>query len=80
MVVDANDGIVLANAQAADLLGVAPNLLKPGTPLSRLEPALQGADRCRPSADPARQANCRRPGNTDGGRALAAHQPQPDPR
>ena len=43
VVVDANDGIVLANAQAADLLGVAPNLLKPGTPLSRLEPALQGA-------------------------------------
>jgi diguanylate cyclase (GGDEF)-like protein len=42
VVVDANDGIVLANAQAADLLGVAPSLLKPGTPLSRLEPALRG--------------------------------------
>src|ERR1700722_20311353 len=42
VVVDANDGVVLANAQAADLLGVAPCLLKPGTPLSLLEPALQG--------------------------------------
>ena len=42
VVVDADDGIVLANAQAADFLGVAPSLLKPGTPLSRLEPALQG--------------------------------------
>jgi diguanylate cyclase (GGDEF)-like protein len=43
VVVDANDGIVLANAQAADFLGLSPNLLKPGTPLSQLEPALQGA-------------------------------------
>ena len=43
VVVDANDGIVLANAQAADFLGVSPSLLKPGTPLSQLEPALQGA-------------------------------------
>src|SRR5580698_9764049 len=43
VVVDASDGIVLANAQAADLLGVSPGLLKPGTPLSQLEPALQGA-------------------------------------
>jgi diguanylate cyclase (GGDEF)-like protein/PAS domain S-box-containing protein len=43
VVVDANDGIVLANAQAADFLGVQPSLLRPGTPLSRLEPALQDA-------------------------------------
>ncbi len=43
VVVDADDAIVLANAQAADLLGVPPNLLKPGTPLSRLEPLLQGS-------------------------------------
>jgi diguanylate cyclase (GGDEF)-like protein/PAS domain S-box-containing protein len=43
VVVDANDGIVLANAQAADLLGVSSNLLRPGTPLAQLEPALQGA-------------------------------------
>jgi diguanylate cyclase (GGDEF)-like protein len=43
IVVDADDGIVLANAQAADLLGVAPGLLKPGTPLAQLEPALQGS-------------------------------------
>jgi len=43
VVVDAKDGIVLANAQAADLLGVPSHLLKPGTPLSQLEPALRGA-------------------------------------
>jgi diguanylate cyclase (GGDEF)-like protein len=43
VVVDASDGIVLANAQAADLLGVPANLLKPGTPLSEIEPALHGA-------------------------------------
>ncbi len=43
VVVDVDDGIVLANAQAADFLGVPPSLLKPGTPLSQLEPALQGA-------------------------------------
>ncbi len=42
VVVDAGDCIVLANAQAADFLGVAPDLLNPGTPLARLEPALQG--------------------------------------
>ena len=43
VVVDADDSIVLANAQAADLLGVPPNLLKPGTPLSQLEPAMRGS-------------------------------------
>src|SRR5580704_11276839 len=43
IVVDADDTVVLANEQAADLLGVAPSLLKPGTPLSRLEPELQGS-------------------------------------
>src|ERR1700735_4075862 len=43
IVVDVKDCIVLANAQAADFLGVAPELLRPGTPLMRLEPALQGA-------------------------------------
>jgi diguanylate cyclase (GGDEF)-like protein/PAS domain S-box-containing protein len=43
IVVDADDIIVLANAQAVDLLGVAPSLLRPGTPLSRLEPELQGS-------------------------------------
>jgi diguanylate cyclase (GGDEF)-like protein len=41
VVVDANEGIVLANAQAADLLGVPARLLKPGTPLKELEDALQ---------------------------------------
>jgi len=43
VVVDANDGIVLANAQAADFLDISPGLLRPGTPISQLEPALQGA-------------------------------------
>ena len=41
VVVDAGDRIVLANAQAADFLGVSPDQLKPGTPLVQLEPALQ---------------------------------------
>ena len=43
VVVDANGGIVLANAQAAEFLGLAPSLLRPGTPLSKLERALQGS-------------------------------------
>jgi diguanylate cyclase (GGDEF)-like protein len=43
IVVDADDGVVLANAQAADLLGVEASLLKPGTPLAQLEPALRGS-------------------------------------
>ncbi|MGB6759603.1 MAG: PAS-domain containing protein, partial [Xanthobacteraceae bacterium] len=43
IVVDVNDCIVLANAQAADFLGVASDLPKPGTPLLRLEPALQSS-------------------------------------
>jgi len=47
IVVGANDVVVLANAQAADFLGVSPQLLKPGTPLAELEPALHGAiDAC----------------------------------
>ena len=40
VVVDASDGIVLANPKAADFLGVSAHLLKPGTPLSQLEAAL----------------------------------------
>ncbi len=43
VVVDANDDIVLANARAADFLGFSPHLLKPGTSLAQLEPALQGS-------------------------------------
>src|ERR1700730_6834310 len=43
VVVDANDGIVLANAQAADLLGVAPSLLKAGTPLVLIATATAGS-------------------------------------
>ena len=61
IVVDADDGIVLANAQAADLLGVPPSLLKPGTPLAQLEPALQRLGRCRACADALRQRACTRP-------------------
>ena len=38
MVVDANDCIALANAQAANLLGVPAELIRPGTPLSHLRP------------------------------------------
>jgi diguanylate cyclase (GGDEF)-like protein len=41
VVVDAFDVIVLANAQAADFLGVPSSLLKPGMPLSQLHPALE---------------------------------------
>ncbi len=37
VVVDADNCIALANAQAADFLGVSPNLLKPGTPLAELQ-------------------------------------------
>jgi diguanylate cyclase (GGDEF)-like protein/PAS domain S-box-containing protein len=43
VVVDASDNIVLANAQAADFLGFSSSLLKPGTPLAQLEPALRGS-------------------------------------
>ncbi len=43
VVVDANDDIVLANAQAAEFLGFPSHLLKPGTSLAQLEPALQGS-------------------------------------
>jgi diguanylate cyclase (GGDEF)-like protein len=47
IVVGANDIVVLANTQAADFLGVSPQLLKPGTPLAELEPALhEAADAC----------------------------------
>ena len=38
VVVDADDRIALANAQAADFLGVPPELMKPGTPLADLRP------------------------------------------
>jgi diguanylate cyclase (GGDEF)-like protein len=43
VVVDANDSIALANAQAVDLLAIPPELLKQGTPLSQLQPALEHA-------------------------------------
>jgi len=43
VVVDANDAVVLANAQAADFLGVSPSLLKPGMPLAQLQPELRRA-------------------------------------
>ncbi len=41
LVVDADDRIALANAQAASFLGVAPELLQAGSPLATLWPALQ---------------------------------------
>ena len=41
LVVDADDRIALANAQAASFLGVPADLLKPGSPLGKLWPALQ---------------------------------------
>jgi diguanylate cyclase (GGDEF)-like protein/PAS domain S-box-containing protein len=41
VVVDADDCIALANPQAADFLGLSPNLLKPGTPVSELHPAFE---------------------------------------
>jgi diguanylate cyclase (GGDEF)-like protein len=40
IVVDANNWVVLANAKVADLLGVPPDLLKPGVLLDQLEPVL----------------------------------------
>jgi diguanylate cyclase (GGDEF)-like protein len=43
VVVDAEDRIALANAQAANFLGVTTDLLKPGTPLTELQPALVGS-------------------------------------
>jgi diguanylate cyclase (GGDEF)-like protein/PAS domain S-box-containing protein len=57
IVVDASDRIVLANAQVAGLLGVAAGVLKPGTPLDRLQPALRetataGNMLMRPDGDP----------------------------
>jgi diguanylate cyclase (GGDEF)-like protein/PAS domain S-box-containing protein len=41
VVVDAEDRIALANAQAANFLSVPPALLKPGTPVAELRPALE---------------------------------------
>jgi diguanylate cyclase (GGDEF)-like protein/PAS domain S-box-containing protein len=41
VVVDADDCIALANPQAADFLGVSPELLKAGTPLADLHPAFE---------------------------------------
>ncbi len=80
VVVDANDGIVLANAQAADFLGVSPSLLKPGTPLVRLQPAIAGDRRRRSCADARATATCSATSEVvDGGRPLAAHQPQRRP-
>ena len=77
VVVDADDCIALANAQAADFLGVPPDLLKPGTPLAELRPALGRRGQRRPvlcwrataHAAGHRRSPARR-------RALAAHQPE----
>jgi len=40
VLVDAEDRIALANAQAADFLGVSSDLLRPGMPLAELQPAV----------------------------------------
>jgi len=41
VLVDADDFIALANAQAANLFGVSSDLLKPGTPLANLQSTLE---------------------------------------
>src|SRR6516225_12176766 len=65
VVVDANDVIVLANAQAADFLGISGGLLKPGTPLMQLTPALRGAARRLAHAHAARQEFARHQRDAD---------------
>ena len=45
VVIDAQDCIALANAQAVNLLNVSPDILKPGAPLTRLKQALANAAR-----------------------------------
>jgi diguanylate cyclase (GGDEF)-like protein len=45
VVVDAEDRIALANVQAANLLAISPDLLKPGTTVGELRPALAVAVR-----------------------------------
>ena len=77
VVVDADDGIVLANAQAADLLGVPAFFLKPGTPPSH-NSSRRWFGRCRACADAMRQRAARDPRGVDGERAMAAHQPLAD--
>jgi diguanylate cyclase (GGDEF)-like protein/PAS domain S-box-containing protein len=44
VVVDADDCIALANPQAADFLGISPDLLKPGTPIAELQPAFEDSE------------------------------------
>ena len=70
VLVDAEDRLALANSQAADFLGIAPDLLQPGTPVAQLGPLMDTA----PSIH-----NCRRPARrgstTDAGCASARAQP-----
>ena len=49
IVVDADDRIALANAQAAEFLGVPPDLLKPGTADRRAAAAIENSDASRHS-------------------------------
>ncbi len=57
VVIDSDDCIALANSQAADFLGVAPDLLKTGTPLDQLRPLVKnGAGAILPSRDSDAQA------------------------
>ena len=81
VVVDANDGIVLANAQAARFARrLRRHCSSPARRCRSCEPALQGtvdAGHVLMRRDGELQATER---DLDGRRALAAHQPQPDPR
>ena len=81
VVVDADDCIALANAQAADFLGVSPDAVEAGHAACRIcSPAFEdsvSAGRVLSLAQ-GRPAGDRR--GAAGGRPLAAHQPQRDPR
>ena len=77
--VDADERIALANVQAADLLGVSTDLLKPGTTLricGRRCKLRWRPDRCWRAR---RRSSGGRRGHADG-RPLAAHQPERNAR
>ena len=75
VVVDAEDCIALANAQAADFLGVSPDLLKPGTPLADLHPAFEDPVSAGRVLSLARRRSAGNRRSIARRRALAAHQP-----
>ena len=61
VVVDANDGIVLANAQVADLLGVSPNLAQARHAAVAVAAGTAGDRRCRTCPDARATAICMPP-------------------